>query len=394
MASSKENLGPSGFGGKSHRAGVFVRQSTGYRAFIPKPLPPSPSLAVDEAMQTRLANAERNLGRLDSVSLLLPDPNRFVGMYVRQEAILSSQIEGTQTSLYELLEFEAEENEAERPVDIGEVINHVKALAFGIERLAELPVSARLLCEVHRVLTTGVRGGEPALSPGEFRRSQNWIGGTNPTNARFVPPPVPEMKEAFSALEKFLHTPKDMPLLFEIGLAHAQFETIHPFVDGNGRIGRLLITFLLTAREALSKPLLYLSHFFKAHRDEYYDRLQRVRTDGDWEGWLSFFLDAVGAVAGEATQKARRIISICEEDKTKIRSELKQRSGTALDLLDYLIERPVVTSRLVQKQLGRSQPTVDKLLTDLTEIGVLQPVHPKRWGRRYAYARYLSLFQD
>ena len=368
---------------KHGRAGVFVRQPSGYRAFIPKPLPPHPPLVVDEAMQSALALAERNLGRLDSVSILVPDPDRFVYMYVRQEAVLSTQIEGTQASLSDLLEFEAAEGEGERTVDISEVINYLNALYTGLNLLGELPISTRLLCRVHAALTEGVRGGEVTMTPGELRRSQNWIAGSGPANARYVPPPAPDMQLAMGELEKFLHRRKKTPLLIEIGLAHAQFETIHPFLDGNGRIGRLLITLLLAARGVLSKPLLYLSHFFKVQREDYYG----------WEGWIEFFLRGVATVADEATNRARSIISLQTEDQVLIRSRLRRRAGTALDLLDLLIERPVVSSRFVCKRLGKTQPTIDKLLSDFVKMGLLHETTGQRWGRRFSYSRYLALFE-
>ena len=383
---------PANVTNKMLRAGAFVRQPGGFRAFVPKPLPPDPPLMVDEDLQSQMGVACANLGRLDSVSTLVPDPDRFVSMYVRQEAVLSSQIEGTQASLADLLEYEAAESEAERTVDLGEIINCVDALSRGLKLLEKLPVSTRLLCGVHAALMAGVRGGERSRTPGEVRRSQNWIGGSSPSDALFVPPPVTDMQRAMGDLEKFLNSPKPTPLLIEIGLAHAQFETIHPFLDGNGRLGRLLITFLLTARGELSKPLLYLSHYFKQHRDEYYGRLQAVRTEGDWEGWIQFFLIGVSMVASEATARARKIIVLREADQTLVREKLGRRAGLALDLLDFLIERPVVTSRLARERLKRSQPTVDKLLSDLVRIGTLHETTGKNWGRRFRYHRYLALF--
>ena len=377
----------------SERAGRFERQQPGgYLAFIPAPLPP-PDLRIGASLQALLSEADVAVGRLDGAVRLVPDPDLFVFMYVRREAVLSSQIEGTQASLSELLEFEAQGRQGERTVDLAEVINYVQALRAGLRRLSELPICTRLLCDVHRVLTKGVRGGEMTRTPGELRRSQNWIGGTGPADARFVPPPVPEMQRAMSDLEKFLNAQKDTPLLVEAGLAHAQFETIHPFLDGNGRIGRLLITFLLSARGALSRPLLYLSHHFKLYRDEYYERLQAVRTKGDWEGWMRFFLAGVAAVAEEATQRARKIVLLREEHQRLLREELRRRAGLALDLLDLLMEQPVVTSRLVCNRLGKSQPTVDKLLSDLAKLGLLRETTGQRWGRRFSYARYLALFE-
>jgi len=378
---------------RTQRAGVFIAQPGGFKAFIPKQLPPQPPLAYDEATQSLLGQAAANLGRLDSVSLLVPDPDRFVSLYIKQEAVLSSQIEGTQASLAELLDYEAAEDHAERTVDLGEVIYYARALGVGIGMLESLPVCSRVLREVHRELMAGVRGGEPSRTPGEFRRSQNWIGGSSPADARFVPPPAAEMRQAMSDLERFLNSPKEMPLLIEIGLAHAQFETIHPFLDGNGRLGRMMITFLLAARGELARPLLYLSHFFKRQRDEYYARLQAVRTDGDWEGWIRFFLSGVSTVAAEATMRARQIIALRENDAAKVRDKLGRRAGAALDLLDLLIERPVVTSRVVQNRLRKSQPTADRLVADLVQIGILREASGKRWGRRFRYHKYLTVFE-
>lgn len=377
---------------KKTRGGAFVQQPGGFRAFIPSALPPNPSLMLDESLQSKLGRAWGQVGRLDSVSTLVPDPERFVSMYVRQEAVLSSQIEGTQASLAELLDFEAEQNEGRDVGDVGDVVNCVAALSRGLELLKTLPVCTRLLCDVHRVLLSGTRGGEAARTPGELRRSQNWIGGSSPATATFVPPPPAEMRTAMGELEKYLNMEKPTPLLIEIGLAHAQFETIHPFLDGNGRLGRLLITFLLSARGELSRPLLYLSHYFKQHRTEYYDRLQAVRTQGDWEGWIGFFLDGVATVAGEATERARRIIALRHKDEALVREKLGRRAGGALDALELLIERPVVTAHILCLRLKRSQPTVDRLLADLVQVGVLRETTGKRWGRRFRYHRYLALF--
>ncbi len=374
------------------RAGIWVMQPGGFRAFSPKPLPPNPPLLVDEELQSKLALAERNLGRLDSISSFVPDPDRFVTMYVRQEAVLSSQIEGTQASLAELLEYQASEGTETRTDDLGEVVNYLKALRTGLQRLEELPVSSRLLSEVHKVLMSGTRGGDASKTPGEFRRSQNWIGGTGPADARYVPPPAHEMSQAMSDLEKFLNNSKSTPLLIEIGLAHAQFETIHPFLDGNGRLGRLMITFLLKARKALSEPLLYLSHFFKVNRNEYYDRLQAVRTDGDWEGWINFFLTAVAHVAEEAAARAKAIIALLEYDRIYLRLKLGRRSGMALDLLDVLMEQPIITSQLARERLGKSQPTIDQLLSDLVGLGLLHETTGRKRGRRFSYKSYLALF--
>jgi Fic family protein len=269
------------------RAGRYIQQSTGYRAFVPAPLPPDPPLAYDGELQTSLSTADRDLARLDAIAALLPNPDLFVAMYVRHEAVLSSQIEGTQSTLEDVLAFEADAVRDDTPKDVEEVVNYVRAMNHGLARLPELPLSLRLLREIHAELMQGVRGGDK--SPGEFRISQNWIGGRNSTlaNASFVPPPPHELMNALGALEKFLHEARSrVPLLVRCGLAHAQFETIHPFLDGNGRVGRLLITLMLCEDGALSRPLLYLSLYLKAHRAEYYDRLTAIRAQGHWEQWL------------------------------------------------------------------------------------------------------------
>jgi Fic family protein len=375
------------------RAGNFVRQHSGYSAFLPKPLPPDPLLSMTELLQTRLAVAERHLGRLDIAADLLPNPDRFVYMYVRQEAVLSSQIEGTQASLADLLEFESAEQDDERSIDVNEVLNYTKALNHGLKLLEKLPLSTRLMCDVHRVLMQDVRGGESTKTPGEFRRTQNWIGGSAPANARFVPPPVHEMLQAMSDLEKYINQSKATPSLVEIGMIHAHFETIHPFIDGNGRLGRMLITFLLCSRRILSKPLLYLSYFLKLNQQDYYDRLQAIRTEGDWESWIDFFLNGVARVAEEATERAKLIRSLIEIDQRRIREGLGRRAATALDLFDLIIQQPVVSSAWIVPRLQVSQPTVDKLLAEFVKLKVLRETTGRQRGRRFAYSDYLALFQ-
>src|SRR6202167_5455629 len=272
------------------RAGKYVKQLDGYRAFIPAPLPPVPPLEMDRELTRLLSEADHALGRLNGVTSILPNPDLFVSMYVRHEAVLSSQIEGTQSTLVDVLQFEIDANGNEHPKDVEEVVNYVRAMNYGLKRLDELPLSLRLIREIHGKLLEGVRGAN--RTPGEFRTSQNWIGPANCTltTATFVPPPPHEMHQALDNLERFLHETTSFPALIHCGLAHAQFETVHPFLDGNGRVGRLLITFLLCQRGVLQRPLLYLSHYLKGRRAEYYDRLMAIRNDGDWEGWLRFFL--------------------------------------------------------------------------------------------------------
>ncbi|MGH7863193.1 MAG: Fic family protein, partial [Candidatus Dormibacteraceae bacterium] len=300
------------------RSGRLILQPAGYRAFIPNPLPPDPPLALDDEILDLLSRADLALGRLDGSTEILPNPDMFVAMYVQQEAVLSSQIEGTQASLVDVLEYQTTATRRKLPEDVGEVVNYVAAMNHGIARLTELPLSLRLIREIHAKLLSGVRGAD--RDPGEFRRSQNWIGaaGVSLDQAYYVPPPPVDMEQALGDLEKFLHDPRPVPPLVRCGLAHAQFETIHPFLDGNGRVGRLLITFLLVQQGVLRRPLLYLSLYFKQHRNEYYDRLQAIRTQGDWEAWLRFFLRGVGEVATQATETARKILRLREEHRRLI----------------------------------------------------------------------------
>jgi Fic family protein len=376
------------------RAGNYVSQPNGYRAFVPKPLPPEPPILIDDELLALLSNADFNLGRLDGSTDVLPNPELFVYMYVRKEAVLSSQIEGTQASLIDVLEFEAQAVDPQKPQDVGEVVNYIAALNHGMELLKEIPVSLRLIRGIHEKLLSSGRGSE--RNPGEFRTTQNWIGpaGSTLTNATFVPPPPDNVMPAMGQLETFLHYPTPMPVLIKVALVHAQFETIHPFLDGNGRVGRLLITFLLQERGLLQKPLLYLSHFFKRNRVEYYDRLQEVRTKGDWEGWLKFFLRGVGEVANEATDVARRIIALREQHMLMIREKMGQRTGTATRLLEQLFYRPMINVHLVEEITGLSYANANTLIADLESFGMLRETTGQKRNRRYAYAPYLSLLTD
>lgn len=373
------------------RAGTLVRQPAGYTAFIPAPLPPDPPLSIDAEMLDLLSRADLALGRLDGATEVLPNPELFVAMYVRQEAVLSSQIEGTQASLADVLEYETAAARRNLPGDVGEVVNYVRAMDYGLARLEQLPLSLRLIREIHAELLKGVRGGE--RSPGEFRTSQNWIGQAGDTieTATFVPPPPLEMVRAMGELEKFLHAPIPMPILLKAGLVHAQFETIHPFLDGNGRMGRLLITFFLVQQKVLSRPLLYLSFFFKQHRDEYYDRLQAVRTRGDWEGWIKFFLRGVGTVGTQATDTARQILRMREEHRRQLSQG--RGAGNTLRLLDLLYEKPVVTAKNVQEGLGVTHPTANALLGQMVDAGLLDEVTGQTRNRLFVYRQYLSLFE-
>lgn len=375
------------------RAGRYISQTTGYKAFLPEPLPPAPDIDYDGELRTLLSNADRDLARLDAIATLLPNPDLFVAMYVRHEAVLSSQIEGTQSTLEDVLAFEADAAHNEAPKDVEEVVNYVRAMNHGLKRLAEsFPLSLRLLREIHAELMHGVRGGDK--SPGEFRQSQNWIGGKGSTlaTAAFVPPPPHALMDTLGALEKFLHNGKTtVPLLIRCGLAHAQFETIHPFLDGNGRVGRLLITLMLCEEQALSRPLLYLSVFLKAHRAEYYDRLTAIRTQGHWEPWLKFFLRGISQTARAATRTAHDIVALRESHRMAIGSHIGNHAR-ALKLLDHLYQQPLVSSKRVAAAMACSVPTAIKLLGDFEARGWLTEITGQERYRVYRYQPYMDLF--
>ena len=372
------------------RAGRFINQIEGYVAFEPAPLPPVPP--IDAArLQYPLSQADLALGRLDGTTRILPNPDLFVAMYVRREAVLSSQIEGTQASLTDLLSFEAEDNQ-DNPLDVEEVVNYIRAMNHGLERLASFPLSLRLICEIHERLMQGVRGQD--RQPGQFRTSQNWVGsgGASMTEAAYVPPPPRLVMTALGDLESFLHD-TSLPPLLQAGLAHAQFETIHPFLDGNGRVGRLLITFLLCHRDAISKPLLYLSHFLKRRRQEYYDRLQAIRTGGRWEEWLEFFLLGVQQVANEARKTAGKIIALRETHRERLSAQGRS-SGNQLRTLDYLFENPMVTPRRLELSLVVTFATANKVLARMENLGLLIEATGQRRNRRFIYEPYRRLFDD
>jgi Fic family protein len=369
-------------------------QPGGYRAFLPAPLPPDPPVRLEGALGRLLSEADQALGRLDGSIETLPNPDLFVYMYVRKEAVLSSQIEGTQSSLQDLLAAEANLLGYGGPRDVDEVVNYVRAMNHGLERLRDLPVSVRLIREIHAQLLQGVRGSN--LTPGEPRTSQNWIGpgGSTITEATFVPPPPGEVPGLLGQLEEFLHRESQLPLLIDTGLAHAQFETIHPFLDGNGRVGRLLITFLLCERQVLTKPVLYLSHYFKANRTEYYERLQAVRDAGDWEGWLSFFLKGVAEVSAQATETARNILALREQHRAAITHHLGGSTGNGLRVLEQLYKQPVVSVNDVRGFTGLSFATANGLVMHLVGIGILREVTGRRRERRFQYASYVEMFAE
>ena len=377
-----------------NRAGCYMRQPTGYRAFYPAPLPPQPPVQLDRELQTLLSQADRALGRLDGSITTLPNPDLFVMMYVRKEAVLSSQIEGTQSSLQDLLAAEAKIFSDTTPRDVDEVINYVKAMNHGLKRLQQLPVSVRLIREIHAILLKNVRGRHAA--PGELRRSQNWLGpgGCTLTEATFVPPPPEIIPEVLGQWEKFLHADDPLPVLIKIGLAHAQFETIHPFLDGNGRLGRLLITFLLTERGVLQKPVLYLSHYFKRHRQDYYDHLQNIRDAGDWEAWLAFFLRGIADVSNEAAQTVRRILLLREDHRLAITQKLGRAAGNGHRVLDRLFQRPVVTVKDIQNITGTTYVAANQLVKRFEELGILVEMTGYMRNRRFLYGPYIALFLD
>ncbi|TAM33540.1 MAG: Fic family protein [Rhodanobacter sp.] len=378
----------------SARAGRYIRQPTGYRAFIPASLPPEPPLALTGELPGLLSQADRALGRLDGSVLTLPNPDLFVFMYVRKEAVLSSQIEGTQSSLQDLLAVEADLFDENMPRDVDEVVNYVRAMNYGLTRLHELPVSVRLIREIHNELLQGVRGSR--LQPGELRYSQNWIGppGCTLATAAFVPPPPDEVPQALGELEAFLHRDDGLPPLVKIALAHVQFETIHPFLDGNGRVGRLLITFLLTEGGVLHKPVLYLSHFFRQHRQAYYDHLQAVRERGEWEAWLAFFLRGVIEVAAEAADTARRIQLLREKHRAAITDRLGRAAGNGHRVLESLFDRPIVTVADVKALTGTTYAAANVLVARLTELGMLIEMTGYARNRRFRYEPYVRLFTD
>jgi Fic family protein len=381
---------------KRGQTGKFVVTTDGgeeVRAFVPDPLPPVPPLAIEGRLQVLLEESVLGLGRLDGVSKLLPDKSLFLYAYVRKEAVLSSQIEGTQSSLSDLLLFELEETPGVPIDDVVEVSNYVAALDHGLRRLHEgFPLSNRLIREIHGVLLSRGRGSEK--DPGEFRRSQNWIGGSRPGTATFVPPPHTAVADCMSDMERFLHSEQDaMPVLLKAGLAHVQFETVHPFLDGNGRVGRLLITFLLCHAGVLRDPLLYLSLYFKRNRTTYYDLLEYVRKEGDWETWLLFFLEGVKQVAEGAVTTAEDLGRLFEDDRAHVEGK-GRRAGSAIRVHDVLKARPIVSMPEVSRRSGLSFPAASSAMDLLSEMGIARELTGKRRNRLFVYDRYLAILSE
>jgi Fic family protein len=377
------------------RLGRYIETVAGserVRAFVPPPLPPSPPVRFTELLGL-LDQANQAIGRLDGITSILPDTPLFLYMYVRKEALLSSQIEGTQSSLSDLLLFEEAEVPGVPLDDVQEVSNYVAAMNHGLERLrGGFPLSLRLIREIHAVLLSRGRGA--GLQPGEFRRSQNWVGGSQAGTALYVPPPPDQIMSCMGDLEIFMHEDRpDMPTLIKAGLIHVQFESIHPFLDGNGRLGRLLITFLLCEKSVLREPLLYLSLFFKTHRQEYYELLQRVREQGDWEVWLGFFLTGVKETADQATETARRIWHLFNTDRLKI-ERIGRAAASAIRVHQLLQTKPVITIPAAAGLLSVSQPTVTKALDVMNELGIVRETTGRQRGRIFVYERYLKILSE
>ncbi|MDO9264363.1 MAG: Fic family protein, partial [Desulfosalsimonadaceae bacterium] len=360
------------------------------QAFVPAPLPPRPPIDWTPELRSKFDQAWLSLGRLDSVSTLLPDTSLFLYMYVRKEAVLSSMIEGTQSSLSDLLLFELDQEPGVPLDDVREVSNYVAALDHGLRLLEEgVPLSLRLFREIHGVLLTKGRGSHQA--PGEFRRSQNWIGGTRPGNAAFVPPPAEEVLECMSKLERFLHDqPEPTPVLLKAALAHVQFETIHPFLDGNGRLGRLLITLLLCEKKVLREPMLYLSLYFKTHRQYYYELLDNVRLTGDWEAWLDFFAEAVIVTATQAMETAQQLLDLSNQGRAKI-SGLGRAAASTLQVHRALMEHPIATSNWLVEKTGITPATVNKALGHLEQLGIVKELTAQKRNRLFSYAGYIEI---
>lgn len=369
---------------------VTTTQGENVRAYVPLPLPPVPALDLTRLLKL-VESANRSLGRLDGMTSILPSPDLFVYMFVRKEALLSSQIEGTQSSLSELLLFESDELPAGPLDDVIEVVNYTRALNSGLVRLETLPLSLRLIGELHSMLLQSGRGS--AKQPGEFRTTQNWIGGTRPGNAHFVPPPPHRLMECLGALERFMHDRDTYPVLLRAAMVHVQFETIHPFLDGNGRLGRLLITLMLCEEKALRTPVLYLSLYLKKHRSRYYELLQDVRLKGAWEDWVAFFLEGVIEVAEQGVSTGQRLLTLFDADREKI-AAIGRGALSAARLHQHLERNPLVAVPESAERLGLSQPTVQTALEQMVRLGIVREVTGKRRGRLYQYHEYLKILDE
>jgi Fic family protein len=374
----------------SERAGKFVQQIGGFKAFIPRPLPPDPPIAYSESLQALLSKADRAISRLDGIVTVLPNPDLFIAMYVKKEALLSSQIEGTQASLEGVLEFEADMKPRDDVRQVKEVVNYIKALEYGIQHFVNGRVNAHLFQEIHRILIKGTRGGRKRL--GEFRRTQNWVGplGANVFEAHFVPPPPEQVLSAMANLEEFFNRKDSMPALVKAAIIHSQFETIHPFLDGNGRIGRLLITFFLVAHKVLTRPLLYLSHYLKKNRAEYYEYLQHVRTRGDWESWIGFFLRGVDDVSQEAGVTAGEMIKLKQHIIDQL-YENRISSIYAVKLIDVLFAKPIIDVKAITEEFEISRESGNELVNRFEKLGILRELTGKQRYKKYLFHEYTSI---
>ncbi|MDX9987579.1 Fic family protein [Thiothrix unzii] len=363
------------------------------QAFVPAQLPPHPPLALDSKLQQRINAAMLALGRLDAISTLLPDAHLFLYSYVRKEAVMSSQIEGTQSSLNDLMLYEMEGVPGVPMDDVQEVSCYVHALSLGVQRINEQqPITFRLITELHQALMTSGRG--ISRSPGEFRKNQVWIGGHRADEATFVPPPATHIADCWAALEQFINDmPEATDPLIKAALVHVQFETIHPFLDGNGRLGRLLIPLILVEAGVLHEPLLYLSVFFKKHRQTYYERLQQVRTTGDWENWLLFFVDAVAATAAQAVETAQQLNQLRANDKTRL-AGIGRMSGSTTQLLDVLFNQPIVNMGRLAEHTGLSLATVSRALDALEQLNIVKELTGQKRNRIYAYQAYVDILNQ
>ncbi len=361
-----------------------------FQAFVPAPLPPRPPIDWTTKLRDKFDQALLALGRLDSVSMLLPDTSLFLHMYVRKEAVLSSMIEGTQSSISDLLFFELDQQPGVPLDDVQEVSNYVAALNHGLSRLVGgFPLSLRLIKEIHGVLLAKGRGSNQ--TPGDFRRTQNWIGGTRPGNAAFVPPPADQVPDCMGRLELFLHNrPESTPVLLKAALSHVQFETIHPFLDGNGRLGRLLITLILCEQKVLREPMLYLSLYFKTHRPYYYELLNKIRLTGDWEAWLDFFAEAVIVTSNQAVETAQQLTDLSNQDHMKI-TELERAADSALRLHRALLERPIATPGWLAGKTGITPATINKALRHLERLGIVRELTAQKRNRLFSYTGYVEI---
>lgn len=379
------------------RAGHYVKQLSGelaYKAFIPQSLPPSPAIQFDTELINMLSKADQSIGRLDGVLKSIPNPELFVAMYIKKEAVLSSQIEGTQASLSDVLEKEEDILSGKKDDDVKSTLNYIEAMNYGLDRIREFPLSLRLIREIHRILLTDVRGKD--RTPGEFRKSQNWVGpeGCALANAVFVPPPVFEMNEALGSLEKYLHAEKRLPILAECGLIHSQFETIHPFLDGNGRIGRLLITFLLCLNNVVSKPLLYLSYYFKKNKTEYYEKLMAVRNSGNWEEWLKFFLKGIVVTSDNAIELSNKITDLQKKNADLVRKSMHRYSAKAIELLEKIYIHPIFSVNKVKDICEISYNAAKGIIKKYMDLGIVIVKNDKKRNRKYFFKEYINLLNE